>query len=490
MRNIIYCSLLALIFSCTPKVPETMVATPPTPPATPETKTDPSLSPCTNWLNAPNMDDLRRSHVLYRDGMKRIAALQENAEPDEAAIAKEHQETFKNWYFVYQQAPAADGKRATHYEDGIVLYDHKYFNEEQAEKKAIYMDSIKVLYNEMMECYGDEGYVYSSMAYDFYYRYEGEMSDIEVFQMYKKSFDAYDADVKDYVLMPLTALMVNGLQNGTITEEEAKTYAPKIQMALQKGLEGCSAKGNCLDWESASEDINARLALLEQRKGFFGCEYFKEKYLTEESASGDCDQLASIIGRLRWGGCALEDVGLAPLIAKYQSDCVVASEPTVTCRSLLQEGDSQGAIDCYLEKASTMTDMEKRSQYHMVVAKIYYGELKQFSKARTYALKAAQDKPNWGDPYILIGKLYASSGPLCGPGRGWDSQIVTWPAIDMWRKAKSVDPSTAAEANKMIRRYEQFMPDISQIFIRSLKEGDTFRVPCWIQRDTKIRAAK
>ena len=86
--------------------------------------------------------------------------------------------------------------------------------------------------------------------------------------------------------------------------------------------------------------------------------------------------------------------------------------------------------------------------------------------------------------------LYASSGPLCGPGTGFDSQIVVWVALDMWNKAKSLDPAAAPEANKFIRRYAQYMPNKEDIFIRGLKEGGTFKVPCWIQRNTVIRAAK
>ena len=91
---------------------------------------------------------------------------------------------------------------------------------------------------------------------------------------------------------------------------------------------------------------------------------------------------------------------------------------------------------------------------------------------------------------MLIGRLYASSGPLCGPGRGWDSQIVTWPAIDMWNKAKRVDANVAAEANKFINRYVKFMPTIEDVFQRGLKEGSSFRVGCWIDETTTIRVAK
>jgi hypothetical protein len=64
-----------------------------------------------------------------------------------------------------------------------------------------------------------------------------------------------------------------------------------------------------------------------------------------------------------------------------------------------------------------------------------------------------------------------------------------WTAIDAWQKAKSIDSSVAAEANKFINRYTQYMPSRGDIFQRNLTEGNTFRVGCWIQRNTVIRAA-
>ena len=98
-------------------------------------------------------------------------------------------------------------------------------------------------------------------------------------------------------------------------------------------------------------------------------------------------------------------------------------------------------------------------------------------------------KSGWGEPYLLIGKLYASSGPLCGPGRGWDSQIVTWPAIDKWEYAKSIDPASAKEANSLIARYKQYMPNKEDVFFRTLNVGQSFYVGCWIKETTKIRTS-
>ena len=124
-----------------------------------------------------------------------------------------------------------------------------------------------------------------------------------------------------------------------------------------------------------------------------------------------------------------------------------------------------------------------------MISKIYYAHIKNFPAARKYALEAAEDRPNWGEPFMLIGKLYASSGPLCGPGRGWDSQVVTWPAIDKFNYAKKIDPSVADEANEWARKYRQYMPKKEDIFFRQLKAGQSFKVGCWIQETTTIRTA-
>ena len=133
--------------------------------------------------------------------------------------------------------------------------------------------------------------------------------------------------------------------------------------------------------------------------------------------------------------------------------------------------------------------MARKAKYSLLVAKIYYRDIKNFSQSRKYARESLTHNPSSGEPNLLIGNLYASSGPLCGPGRGWDSQIVTWPAIDKWKLALS-DPLVADEARKLIATYEQYMPSKADIFQRTLNVGDAFTVGCWINERTTIRAAK
>ena len=57
--------------------------------------------------------------VLYRDFLK----------------AKDWDGAFEKWQKVYEEAPAADGKRNTVYADGIRFYEHYY--------RQNYADSVK-----------------------------------------------------------------------------------------------------------------------------------------------------------------------------------------------------------------------------------------------------------------------------------------------------------------------------------------------------------
>jgi len=58
------------------------------------------------------------------------------------------------------------------------------------------------------------------------------------------------------------------------------------------------------------------------------------------------------------------------------------------------------------------------------------------------------------------------------------------------QRAKQVDPSLAGEMDKKIATYSVYFPAASTIFFYAMKEGDTYRVECWINEDTKIRASK
>lgn len=430
------------------------------------------LSKCPKFSDAPNPDEASTNYVLYRDFMR----------------AKEWDKAFDFWKKVYEVAPGADGRRNTVFADGIRFYQHFLTTTTDSAKINEYIDAIFALYDEIENCYPQGGYIQGRKAFDLYYKYKDRATREEIYQMFKASIDQDGLETNDFVLNPFTAMLLEMYFDNKISAQEAKTYEVKIRQILANGLEKCKGS-DCDRWKIIEGYAPSRLESFETVQGFYDCDYYMEKYYSEFlEAPTDCDVLRTVFSRLKWGGCDQAEEKFQALIKSGNENCVEVG-PLKLAYDALANARYTESIELFQKAINEEAEDIKKAQYTMVISKIYNAHLKDFPKSRQYALKAAELNPNWGEPYILIGRLYASSGPLCGPGRGWDSQVVVWPAIDMWAKAKRVDPSFTNEANKWIGRYSQYMPSKEDVFIRNLKAGQSYRVGCWIQETTTIRTA-
>lgn len=467
---------ICAVIACSPKVTEVAEQPAETTAPTPEPpKIDESLSPCPKFSDAPDPDGISDKYVIYRDFLK----------------AKDWDQAFELWKEVYAVAPAADGRRNTVYADGIRFYEYFLSQTTDQTERNDWIDKIFQVYDEIDKCYPEGGYIVARKAFDLYYKYTDRATKDEVFNMFKQAIDTDGLKTPDFVLNPFTALLVDQHEEGKISDDEAKKYQQMVRDILAEGIKDCKGVA-CDRWAIIQGYAPDLLQYFETVRGFYDCDYYLDKYYAAfENAPQDCDSIRTVYSRLKWGMCAEADEKFKALIQAGNENCVeektsIAGE----AYNCLKEADYTCAVEKFQEAANNTDDVEKKGQYLLVIAKIYQVHLRNFSRSREFAQKAADARPNWGEPFLHIGRLYASSGPLCGPGRGWDSQIVVWPALDMWYKAKQVDPSVTGEANKWINRYAQYMPSKEDIFQRNLQQGTSFFVGCWIQRSTRIRAAK
>ncbi len=470
MKNLGLLLLVALLSACTPKVTEQISDETPT-------VSDDVDSRCFKFTDAPNSQSIIEYHVLYRDLIR----------------TNDFDGAFPYWKRAYEAAPAADGRRDFHFSDGIRIYNHKRKNTTDSVLIASYMDTVEQIYDHWLYCSNDEGYILANKGFNHYFEFRDYYDDPEIFEILERSVELKGMEVPYYVINPFTDLVVRGLEEGYITEAEAQKYATFINDRVQAGI----ASGKDLEaWEVINQYAPVRLEVFEGIEGFFDCQYYVDKYfpIFQENAD-DCEVINDVYGKLRWAKCETANEALAAIIkVRAEKNCEEDLAPALTQSGQaikdLKEGRFREAVKGFESLYASDTDLDRKAEYALLIAKIYYGQLKDFPLSRTWALRAASHRSKWGEPYMVIGKLYASSGPLCGPGVGFDSQIVTWPAIDKWNYAKSIDPSVTAEANKLINTYTQYMPSREDIFFRSLKENDSFRVGCWIQENTTIRTVK
>jgi len=474
-RCIYYIACLTIMASaCTPKVAET-VATP-APEVTP--KTDVVKNPCTmlDDLTGEENQSVSTAFILYRDLVK----------------AGKFAEALPLWRQAYNKAPGSNGRVKYHFDDGVKIY--RYLGDQTTDslQKKYFVDTILMIYDKRISCFGEEGYVSGLKGFDLYYYHKGLVADSVIFGYLRANLDIKGENADYFVLNPAARLLYDGILAGYISRPDGQKYAAMIMSALQKGLSTCK-DAQCETWRQIEAYAPAQLDMLEGIDDFYDCSHYQQKYYTLFRQFPDsCDIVNKAFSGMSRGKCNPNSAEMKEVLAARNTKCYVAPENPGPLRrgyDAYAAGDYKGAIKSFSEFIETNDDKELKAKYLLLISKIYYGDLKDFPKSRKYALDAAKVKPSWGEPYMLIGKLYASSGPLCGPGTGWESQIVTWAAIDKFTYAKNIDPSVAKEANQWISRYSQYMPKREDIFFRGIAAGSTFLVPCWIQERTTVRTS-
>ncbi|TVQ47601.1 MAG: hypothetical protein EA362_06300 [Saprospirales bacterium] len=426
---------------------------------------------CLTFETARGGQSLIEDFVLYRDFLR----------------DGDMKEAFAYWKNVYNRTPAADGRRWNVFTDGIKFYEWKLTTEDDEEIRTEYKEKILSLYDDMGHCYPEQvNFAKGLKAFDLYYKYRGFKEDIYIFELFKKSFYGFGEDVPPFIINPFTALLVRTVVDEIIEISEASRIALDILDAVN------SQEDDMHDWGIVKTYAPQRLADLERVRGFYPCEYYLEIYLPlYETSPEDCETLQLVLSRLIWGNCDEDLDVITEINAGIDQYCVIPVTATSLVRDAyqaLRDAEYSKAVEFFQKAIDEESDIKRKADYALVIGKIYYSHLRDFSKSREFAQLASSFRPEWGEPHILIGKLYASSGPLCGPGTGWDSQVVTWVAIDEWQRARSKDSNVAAEAIQLINQYTQYMPSREDIFSRTLNEGASYFVPCWIQRNTTIRA--
>jgi hypothetical protein len=466
----VFLGTIALVFlGCTPKI---SVSPSPAPTEESQIQKDPK---CLTFSDLRNSQEIIQYHVLYRDYIRENNFLA----------------AYPYWKKAYEAAPLADGRRNFHFTDGIRIYQHKAGLSQFEEEKKLFLDSIQQIVSHWKYCSRNDPDGLGQVAFEMYYNLRENFNDSLIFFTFRESVDSSLNNIPFYVINPFTDLLIKAYIDSLVTREQAQIYA---LLLLERVKEGVASGVEEETWSLIDGYTPQRLEIFEGLKGFYPCSYYLEKYYKKLylNNSDNCETINEVYSRLRWADCNENSAEFKEVIDRRLAlNCIQETIPSLSAVGQaikdLREGNYQQALEGFSKAYEEESDNNKKAEYALLISKLYYGQLKNFPRSRTWALRAASHRAQWGEPYLLIGKLYASSGPLCGPGVGFDSQIVTWPAIDKWNYAKSIDASVAKEANELIQTYSQYMPSIEDLFQRGIKEGTPFKVECWIQEMTTAR---
>ena len=455
-----------------------------------------AFAQCETWNEHPEQDKAEGAHSIYRQAMK----------------DKNYPLAIENWRVAIAIAPAADGKRDYHFTDGAKIYKWLYKQTEDPDLKKAYRDSAMMMFDAAAECYQNQsisvkkcagnqecydrkaGYIIGRKVYEMYYTFN--MPRKQIFENAKKSIDLAGNETEYIVFDPMAAAMVASYEREQISAEEVRKYHGILKQIAAGHIANDETYGQYYD--QAITTVNRKISKIEDE--VYDCDYFLNKLLPQlevypDSASLIKDVYETLLDR----GCDTSRNEMQALKEPYETYMVeyrkmvrrelAKTNPGIAARILYEEGKYKKALDKYqeaIDKADKVEDADKIADYYFSMASILGRKLKRYSKARSKALKAAEYRENWGQPYLLIGDLYASS--KCGDS--WNQRLCILAAIDKYQYARSIDPESKEAANRRIGNYSSSKPLETEGFMRGYEPGQTVNVGCWIGENVKLRFSK
>jgi len=405
---------------------------------------------------------------------------------------KDYVSAIPYWRYVFANAP---GLQQNTYIRGEVMYKKLIEGAETDEAKQGYIDTLFLILEGRERCFGGEGALAAKKGLYLrkYYDDRGEESQ----ELYQKAIDLEGNKVNYAILKPyfMDKYKKFRSEEQTIDRETFDAIYNQLKGVVDYNIENETKyfekyKKYFYEGDKSINALYQQVVEVDILKGVSDCASAKEVFGTRyRENSNDITAIKNYYNALKKFDCTSDPEFLMILKKLYEVE-PTADRALYIAKSFKKVENYAEAKTYYNIALEMETDNAKKSKIKFEQAMLARYKEKSYPEARRLAQEAADLQPGWGEPYLFIGEMYASSGKLCGPGTGWDSQVVVWVALDMWQKAKSVDPSVADKAQEKINKYYGYIPTVQDGFLRGVKNGDSYTVKCWIQRSTTVRLKK
>jgi len=371
--------------------------------------------------------------------------------------------------------------------DGEKMFKARINSTEDLVEREVLIDSLFWVFDRRVEYFGNnprypEGYILGNKGVAMLqYRKEDVMGGYETL---KRSIELRGKASKPPVVLTYMQASRQLFVDGLIDPADVLEDYEMVMNVVDANLKD---KPNDALFNRAKNGIETHFT----KSGAADCDALLDLYtpLFEDNKT-DGEWLGKISKQLRRAGCTDSELFSATAEALYAVNPDASAGHNLAAMFMRQEEFDKAAD--YLEKSIEIgQDSDELGDMYYELAHITFNHYKEYRSARQLALQAIATRPNWGDPYILIGQIYimAREEIYTEP---FDRQTVFWAAIDKFAKAKRVDPEVAERANDMIRQYSKYFPRSEDAFYQlpGTKDGDTYKIGGWINETTTIRTRK
>lgn len=420
----------------------------------------------------------------------------------ELAKGKNYSDAYTPWSYVYKNCPgssinnfiygpyiveakikSAEGEAAIEYKKLLMeVYDQRLvhfpekfdyvYGRKALDMMQYFPDSSKAAYELFKKAMEIGGQEQSAAFFNGYFTSAARLFNDNIFNV-ADMFQAYNVVIEGIEVN-------NNILNRQIKELEDKDTAGTITAKEQDELG--KVRRELERYEDLASNIEKILGPIAT------CERLLDIYNEETFAAHQDDKVwlrraSKILAKERKNDEGeYEDCTGNPIFFKI-ADALYKLEPSANAaRSMginAYRSSDFGRAAAYFKEAATQEIDPKKAAEDYLKMGASYQKTGRLADAKSALLKAASMKKNWGDPYIVLATVYAQGDGSCGENV-FEKKAVYWAAIDKLQYAKSIDPSVANKANKLIASYKQQIPNKSVSFQLNHAQGEKYTIGCWI----------
>ncbi|MBS2212421.1 hypothetical protein KEM09_13475 [Carboxylicivirga mesophila] len=403
----------------------------------------------------------------------------------EALKKKMYDYSISAWRTMFNQCPDVTIRL---YADGVDIYTYYIKKEKDELKKQALVDTLLMIYDQRIQYFGNhpkypEAWVLGRKGLEIVtYRRDEVPALEEAVTCFEASFNELGTKMEPMVAVNWLQATNALLDNGDRTSEQLLNVYMNVDDVLAYNIK---KQKNPKIIEMLNKASNTCVEIV-VRSGLDNCDALQQSLMAKYDVVKDSpDGLERLLKLLDAFNCTDSDLYAAAAERNYELS-PTAEASYLLAKYFIKQNQFDKAKEYYLKTISQAVDDDLQAKCFYELAVVTFSHYKNSPEARQYAQNALQKNGSWGKPHILIGNIYAHESPKYGDS-DFDHQTVYWVALDRFTKAKSIDPECAAEAEKQINLYSQYIPDKETGFFHGVEEGANYTIGSWINEKTIVR---